>query len=168
MDFTQILILSFLFLFISTRFFLTRSKRKLNLPPSPAISLPVIGHLHLLKPPLHRTFLSLSQSIKNAPIFHLRLGNRLVYVISSRSIAEECFTKNDVVLANRPKFTVSKHVGYNATYLLAASYGNHWRNLRRIATVEILSTHRLNSFLYIRNDEIRRLISRLSRDSLHV
>ncbi|CAA0397784.1 unnamed protein product [Arabidopsis thaliana] len=167
MDLNQILILSFLSLFTLAIFLLTRSKRKLNLPPSPAISLPVIGHLHLLKPPLHRTFLSLSKSIGNAPIFHLRLGNRLVYVISSRSIAEECFTKNDVVLANRPKFTISKHLGYNATYLLSASYGDHWRNLRRIAAVEIFSTHRLNSFLYIRKDEIRRLISHLSRDSLH-
>ncbi|CAH2076250.1 unnamed protein product [Thlaspi arvense] len=167
MDLVQILILSSLFLFISTRFLLTRSKRKLKLPPSPAISLPFIGHLHLLKPPLHRTFLSLSKSIGNAPIFHLRLGNRLVYVISSRSMAEECFTENDVVLANRPKFIVSKFVGYNATHLLAASYGDHWRNLRRITAVEILSTQRLNSFLYIRKDEIRRLISRLSQDSLH-
>ncbi|KAL1190454.1 Cytochrome P450 81D11 [Cardamine amara subsp. amara] len=167
MDLTKSLILSFLFLLITARFLLTRSKRKLNLPPSPAISLPVIGHLHLLKTPLHRTCLSLSQSIGDAPIFHLRLGNRLVYVISSRSMANECFTKNDIVLANRPKFIVSKHVGYNATHLLAASYGDHWRNLRRIAAVEIFSTHRLNSFLYIRKDEIRRLISRLSRDSLH-
>ncbi|KAH0900581.1 hypothetical protein HID58_040084 [Brassica napus] len=143
------------------------SKRKLNLPPSPAISLPLIGHLHLLKPPLHRSFRSLSKSIGNAPIFQLRLGNRLVYVISSRSMAEECFTGNDVVLANRPKFIVSKYVGYNATHLIAASYGDHWRNLRRIAAVELFSTQRLNAFLYIRKDEIQRLISRLSRDSLH-
>ncbi|KFK30358.1 hypothetical protein AALP_AA7G251000 [Arabis alpina] len=164
MDFTQVLILSFLFLLI---FLFTRSNRKLNLPPSPGFSWPLIGHLHLLKPPLHRTFLSLSQSIGNAPIFDLRLGNRLVYVITSRSLAEECFTKNDVVLADRFKFIVSKHVGYNATHLLAASYGDHWRNLRRIAAVEIFSTHRLNSFLYIRKDEIRQLILRLSRDSLH-
>lgn len=168
MDFALIFILSSLFLFISTKILLTRSKRKLNLPPSPAISLPLIGHLHLLKPPLHRSFRSLSKSIGNAPIFQLRLGNRLVYVISSRSMAEECFTGNDVVLANRPKFIVSKYVGYNATHLIPASYGDHWRNLRRIAAVELFSTQRLNAFLYIRKDEIQRLISRLSRDSLHV
>ncbi|KAG2245466.1 hypothetical protein Bca52824_092700 [Brassica carinata] len=167
MDLIQILILSSLLLFISARFLLTRSNRKLKLPPSPAISLPVLGHLHLFKTPLHRWFLSLYKSIGNAPIFHLRLGNRLAYVITSRSIAEECFTDNDVVLANRPKFIVSKYVGYDATHLLSAPYGDHWRNLRRIAAVELLSTQRLNSFLYIRKDEIRRLISRLSQDSLH-
>lgn len=168
MELTQIPLLSFLFIFISIIFLLKISNRKLKLPPSPAISLPVIGHLHLFKPRLHRLLLSFSQSLGNAPIFHLRLGSRLVYVITSRSIAEECFTKNDVVLADRPVFIVSKHIGYNATHMVAAPYGDHWKNLRRIAAVEIFSSQRLNTFLYVRKDEIRRLISRLSRDSLHV
>ncbi|CAH2076248.1 unnamed protein product [Thlaspi arvense] len=167
MEFTQILLLSFLLIFITIRFLFKRSSRKLNLPPSPAFSLPVIGHLHLLKPPIHRRFLSLSQSLGNAPIFHLRLGYRHVYVVTSHAVAEECFTKNDIVLADRPDLIMGKHVGYDSTNMLSASYGDHWRNLRRIAAVEIFSTQRLNSFLYIRKDEIRRLISRLSRDSLH-
>ncbi|CAL9228191.1 unnamed protein product [Arabidopsis halleri] len=167
MDITQILLLSFLFLSISIKLLLTKSNRKPNLPPSPAYHLPVIGYLHLLKQPVHRTFLSISQSLGNAPIFHLRLGNRLVYVISSHSIAEECFTKNDVVLANRPDIIMAKHVGYNFTNMIAAPYGDHWRNLRRIAAVEIFSSHRISTFKSIRKDEIRRLITLLSRDSLH-
>ncbi|XP_010446677.1 PREDICTED: cytochrome P450 81D11-like [Camelina sativa] len=167
MDITQSLLLSFLFLVISIKLLLTKSNRNLNLPPSPAYPLPVIGHLHLLKQPVHRTFLSISQSLGNAPIFHLRLGNRLVYVISSRSVAEECFTKNDIVLANRPDIIMAKHVGYNSTNMIAAPYGDHWRNLRRIATVEIFSSHRISTFMSIRKDEIRRLITLLSRDSLH-
>jgi cytochrome P450 len=167
MDLTQILLLSFLFLTISIKLLLTKSNRKPNLPPSPAYPLPVIGHLHLLKQPVHRTFHSISKSLGNAPIFHLRLGNRLVYVISSHSIAEECFTKNDVVLANRPDIIMAKHVGYNFTNMIAASYGDHWRNLRRIAAVEIFSSHRISTFSSIRKDEIRRLITHLSRDSLH-
>ncbi|EOA16584.1 hypothetical protein CARUB_v10004749mg [Capsella rubella] len=136
MEFTQISLVSFLFIFITVTILLTRSNKKLKLPPSPAIPLPVIGHLHLLKPRLHRLLLSFSQSLGNAPIFHLRLGNRL-------------------------------HIGYNATHMVAAPYGDHWKNLRRIAAVEIFSSQRLNTFLYIRRDEIRRLISRISRDSLH-
>ncbi|XP_010548438.1 PREDICTED: cytochrome P450 81D11-like [Tarenaya hassleriana] len=162
----QTLIFSVLFLVFSLGFLLRRNNRKLNLPPSPAKSLPVIGHLRLLKPPLHRNFFSLSESLGGAPIFSLRLGNRLVFVVSSNSIAaEECFAKNDVVLANRPDFIVAKHVAYDCTTMIAAPYGDHWRNLRRIGAVEILSSHRLNSFLNIRKDEIRRLILRLSHNS---
>ncbi|KAG2238498.1 hypothetical protein Bca52824_092290 [Brassica carinata] len=145
----------------------SRTKLKLKLPPSPPFALPIIGHLRLLKPPLHRVFLALSQSLGGAPIFSLRLGNRLVFVVSSHSIAEECFTKNDVVLANRPHTVASKHVSYDYTTMVTAPYGEHWRNLRRIGAVEIFSAHRLNKFLSIRQDEVRRLIVRLARNSSH-
>ncbi|KAF8054304.1 hypothetical protein N665_1332s0016 [Sinapis alba] len=168
MDFTPILLLSLLLIFlISIKFLFKNSTRKLNLPPSPAYSLPFIGHLHLLKHPVQRTLLSLSQSLGNTPIFHLRLGNRLVYVVSSHAVAEECFTRNDVVLANRPELIIGKHVAYNSTIMISSSYGDHWRNLRRIATVEIFSSHRVSTFVSIRKDEIRRLITHLSRNSLH-
>ncbi|KAG2245467.1 hypothetical protein Bca52824_092701 [Brassica carinata] len=60
MDFTLILPVSFLLILISIKFLFTKSTRKLNLPPSPAYSLPFIGHLHLLKHPVQRTLLSLS------------------------------------------------------------------------------------------------------------
>lgn len=146
----------------------SRTKLKLKLPPSPPFAFPIIGHLRLLKPPLHRVFHSISQSLGGAPIFSLRLGNRLVFVVSSHSIAEECFTKNDVVLANRPNTIASKHVSYDYTTMVTAPYGEYWRNLRRIGAVEIFSAHRLNKFLSIRQDEVRRLIVRLARNSSHV
>ncbi|CAH8310949.1 unnamed protein product [Eruca vesicaria subsp. sativa] len=162
---TLYLILSLVFLFISLTFLFGTRRRKLNLPPSPTRPFPVIGHLHLLKLPLHRTFLSLSKSLEGASIFSLRLGTRLVFVVSSHSIAEECFTKNDVVLANRPEFIVGKYIGYNSTTMVGSSYGDSWRNLRRIGTIEIFSSLRLNSFVSVRKDEIRRLILSLSKNS---
>ncbi|CAA7035867.1 unnamed protein product [Microthlaspi erraticum] len=156
-----------MFLFLSIIFVFTKSKPKLNLPPSPGYSLPVIGHLHLLKPPFHRQFLSFSQSLGNAPVIHLRAGHRHLYVVSSRAIAEECFTKNDVVLANRPQVMITKYLGYNATDMLGSSYGDHWRNLRRITASEIFSSLGVKTFLNIHKDEIRRMILRLYRDSSH-
>ncbi|CAA7035869.1 unnamed protein product [Microthlaspi erraticum] len=164
----QALIITFFFLFLSLTIFIGRRiKRKPNLPPSPASALPIIGHLRLLKRPLHRFFLSVSQSLGDAPVFSLRFGNRLVFVVSSHSIAEECFTKNDIVLANRPTSIAAKHISYGYTTVVSASYGEHWRNLRRIGAIEIFSAQRINSFASIRRDEIRRLIVRLSRNSSH-
>ncbi|KAK3412019.1 hypothetical protein EUGRSUZ_I00771, partial [Eucalyptus grandis] len=139
-------------------FFLTREPK--NLPPSPP-SLPIIGHLHLLKLPLHRTLLSLST--KYGPIMTLRFGVRRFVVVSSLPLAEECFTKNDVVLANRPKLFIGKYLGYDYTTLILSSYGNHWRNLRKIATIEVLSSHRINLLSHVRRDEIRRLMLRLAK-----
>ncbi|CAN8276482.1 unnamed protein product [Cochlearia groenlandica] len=163
---TQTLTLTFLLFFLYFTYIIVRKmKPKPNLPPSPPWSLPVIGHLRLIKPPLHHTFLALSKSLNNAPIFSLRLGNRLVFIVSSRSIFEECFTKNDIVLANRGEFFSSKHILYDHTAMISAPYGDHWRNLRRIGTLEIFSAHRLNSFASIRRDETRRLIVRLAHNS---
>ncbi|KAB5556994.1 hypothetical protein DKX38_007903 [Salix brachista] len=95
----------------------------------------------------------------------LRLGPRPVLVVSSPSAVEECFTKNDIVFANRPQFLAGKFLHYNNTTLASASYGDHWRNLRRICAIEIFSSSRLNAFLAIRKDEIKRLACRLQRDS---
>nr|QUN00495.1 cytochrome P450 81AP5 [Tripterygium wilfordii] len=162
--------ISLFFIFLALNFSLSRSrshkttKSKL-LPPSPP-SLPILGHLHLLKPSMHRNILyKLSQTY--GPIISLWFGSRRVIVLSSRSLVEECFTKNDIVFANRPKLLLAKHLGYNNTTVTQSPYGDHWRNLRRICTIEIFSNHRLNKFLSIRKDEIKRLLFKLSRDSLH-
>ncbi|XP_022728358.1 cytochrome P450 81D11-like [Durio zibethinus] len=133
-----------------------------NLPPSPP-PLPFIGHLHLIKRPIHRFYHSLSQ--KHGPICSLRFGFRLVVVISSSTAAEECFTKNDIVLANRPKLLIGKYLGYNYSTVVGSPYDDHWRNLRRISAVEILSPNRLSAFQSIRKDEVKRLLMKLHSDS---
>ncbi|KAK9016827.1 hypothetical protein V6N11_079320 [Hibiscus sabdariffa] len=152
-------LLSALFLWLATEFIVSRRR---NLPPSPS-ALPILGHLHLLREPLHRTLFSLSQ--KHGPIFSLKLGSRFLVVVSSPSTVQQCFTKNDIVLANRPRLVIGKYVGYNYTTLGQASYGDHWRNLRKLSTVEIFSSTRLDMSLDIRRDEINRLLLRLHRVS---
>ncbi|KAL2553805.1 Cytochrome [Forsythia ovata] len=155
--------LCFIFTILIYKFLSNARKRRQNMPPSPPSALPIIGHLHLLKPPLHRILHQFSQ--KNGPIFSLQFGSRFVVVVSSSSLVHECFTKNDLVLANRPRTAISKHFGYNNTTIVFAPYGDHWRNLRRLCDVEIFSPTRLNKFLSIRRDENNRLLCRLYRIS---
>ena len=154
--------LLFVFLLLAFGIFFPRRRRYGNLPPSPP-AVPIIGHLHLLKQPVHRSLQLLSQ--KYGPIFSLRFGSQLAVIVSSPSAVEECFTKNDVVLADRPRLAAGKYVGFNYTTITAASYGEHWRNLRRVSALEIFSSNRLNMFLGIRRDEVKRLLLRLARDS---
>ncbi|KAG2666225.1 hypothetical protein I3760_15G046800 [Carya illinoinensis] len=151
--------LLFLLLFILTKHLILPSKR---LPPGPAFSLPIIGHLHLLKKPLHRSFAKLADQY--GPVLYIKMGSRPVLLVSCPTAAEECFTKNDIAFANRPRLLAGKHLGYNYTTLVWASYGYHWRNLRRIASLELLSSNRLQTFYGIRVDEVRSLISRLFQD----
>ncbi|TYI62864.1 hypothetical protein E1A91_D10G277200v1 [Gossypium mustelinum] len=159
MEFIEIYLPIFLLLiFVITKRLNQTKCKHMNLPPSPP-TLPILGHLHLLKEPFNRSLFALSQ--KHGPIFSLRLGSHLAIVASSLSVVEECLTKNDVVFANRPYFWVGKYIGYDYTTLGSSPYGDHWRNLRRICKLEIFSANRLNSSSSIRRDEIKNLLQKL-------
>ncbi|KAJ6706686.1 hypothetical protein OIU79_011173 [Salix purpurea] len=149
------------FLLLSTKFLLRKRKQsKINddLPPSP-FALPIIGHLYLLRQPVHRALHSLSK--KHGPVFSIKLGSRLAVVVSSPSAVKECFTKNDIVLANRPHFLSGQYLNYNHTTMGTVEYGEHWRNLRRISALEIFSPSRLTSLFSIRREEVMVLVRRL-------
>lgn len=127
-----------------------------NLPPAPFPPLPIVDHLHLFKIPLFRNLSELSAWYD--PVILLKLGSRRVLIVSSPSAAEECFTRNDIVFANRPYLLSGKHLGYNYTSLVWSSYGDHWRTLRRISSVEMLSTNRLHTLSSVRKDEVASLL----------
>ncbi|PKI41255.1 hypothetical protein CRG98_038367 [Punica granatum] len=156
-------VLSLPIVVLALNFLFNKLSRAENLPPS-LPSLPIIGHLHYLKHPLHRTLRDLAE--KHGPVFFLRFGSQPTVIVSSLEAAEECFTKNDIILANRPRRSAGKYFGYNYTTISASPYGDHWRNLRRVSTIEIFSAHRLNVLAEIRRDEIRRLLHKLSAGSL--
>nr|BAP46308.1 cytochrome P450 [Phryma leptostachya] len=144
--------------------YISKNKGTQNLPPSPRGALPIIGHMHLLDTLLYRTLHDFSQKI--GPIFTLRFGSRVVVVISSSTLVEECFNKNDIILANRPDAAVDrKSLGFSKTSVIGAPYGSHWRNLRKLCDLEVFAPTRLASFLSIRRDERDRMISSLYKIS---
>ncbi|KAL8128010.1 hypothetical protein AgCh_014803 [Apium graveolens] len=53
------------------------------------------------------------------------------------------------------------HLSYNFTTMTVAPYGDLWRNLRRLASVEIFSPNRIAFFTDLRDKEVRLLISQL-------
>ncbi|XVE55817.1 hypothetical protein DITRI_Ditri03aG0187600 [Diplodiscus trichospermus] len=146
-------ILFFLFLTIKLL-----TQRKQNLPPSP-FSLPIIGHLHLIRKPLWQPLATLLS--KYGPILYLRVGCRGILVISSPSAVEECFTKNDIIFANRPPTMARDIVAYNNSYFSWAPYGPTWRNIRRLSVAEIFSSSSLQKFSSIREEEVGYFIRRL-------
>lgn len=153
---TSIFLLAFLFL---SKFIIAkRQATHKNLPPSPP-ALPFIGHLHLIKEPLHQSLHKLTH--KYGHMVFLYLGTRKVLVVSSPSAVEECLTKNDIAFANRPQTLVGKYLNYNNTTLGFSSYGDHWRNLRRLTTVELFSHNRLAMFARVREEEVQLLVRQL-------
>lgn len=140
-------------------FLLFRSRsRGYHLPPSPVTPLPIIGHLHLLKEPLHQTLQHYAHAC--GPIFSLKLGFRRAVIISSPELVEECYTSHDIVLSNRPQVMSDKYTGYDHTTINGAPYGPRWRSLRRLFAQEVLSVSRINMYSKIRYEEnIRKLRS---------
>ncbi|CAI9106649.1 OLC1v1005852C1 [Oldenlandia corymbosa var. corymbosa] len=149
-----------LILFLIPLVYHLRQRKKQKLwPPSPP-ALPILGHLHLLKPTPHIALQKLLT--KYGPLISLRFGVCPVLIVSSPSLAEECFTKtNDIIFANRPDSTSGRILGYNNTTLILAPYGVHWRNLRRITTIHVFSSISLHRFSSVWTEEIRFAIEKL-------
>ncbi|VFQ75135.1 unnamed protein product [Cuscuta campestris] len=129
-------------------------------PPSP-LALPVIGHLYLIKNALHHSLASLSA--KYGPVLLLRFGCRSILLVSSPFAVEECFTKNDIAFANRPRTMAGDRLTYNYTAFVWAPYGQLWRLQRRFATVELFSAASLHRSSVIREGEARTLVRALCR-----
>ncbi|KAL0911466.1 hypothetical protein M5K25_019610 [Dendrobium thyrsiflorum] len=165
--FTFLALFIFFTLHLSKLFFSTKNKKEKNhnLPPSPR-SLPIIGHLHLLKKPLHQSLARLSA--RHGPLLLLQFGYRPALVVSSYSLAEECFTTNDLAFANRPKLPSIQLTTYNHTAVANAVYGPEWRSMRRIATIEGLSANRLAFFSSARAEEARALARNLFNETTKV
>ncbi|KAL2232633.1 isoflavone 2'-hydroxylase-like [Sesamum indicum] len=149
-----------LLIFLILKHLNTRKHR--NLPPNPP-SLPILGHLHLVKTAPHRALQALSN--KYGPILYLRFGCLPILLVSSPSAAEECFSKNDVIFANRPESIANKILGYNCTTIGFSPYGNHWRNLRRLTTIQVFSSASLQYSAATRGEETRFLVRKLFQGS---
>ncbi|RDX60973.1 Cytochrome P450 82A4, partial [Mucuna pruriens] len=123
--------------------------------PTVAGAWPIVGYLLLLsgsKTP-HRTLGALTN--KYGPIFSIKLGAKKALVISNWEIAKECFTTNDTAVSSRPKLVAVEHMGYNHAILGFAPYGPYWRELRKITTLEILSSRRVEQLQHVRVSELQ-------------
>lgn len=139
---------------------LTKRRRAgpaLRLPPSPW-ALPVLGHLHHLAGDLpHRAMRDLAR--RHGPLVLLRLGGLPVVVVSSTEAAREVMVSRDVDFATRPMTrTLRLAIPEGANGIVFAPYGDEWRQIRKICTVELLSARRVHSFRSVREEEAGRLL----------
>nr|AGO03790.1 costunolide [Tanacetum cinerariifolium]AXL93710.1 Cytochrome P450 [Tanacetum cinerariifolium] len=126
-----------------------------NLPPGPP-KLPIIGNIHQLKSPTpHRVLRELAK--KYGPIMHLQLGQVSTVVVSTPRLAQEIMKTNDISFADRPTTTTSQIFFYKAQDIGWAPYGEYWRQMKKICTLELLSAKKVRSFSSIREEELTRI-----------
>ncbi|KAH6804545.1 hypothetical protein C2S51_032792 [Perilla frutescens var. frutescens] len=114
---------------------------------------PLIGNLHLLlgKSLPHHVFRDLS--VKHGGLMRLQLGEVPFLIVSSVDVAKQVFRTHDITFSNRFPTLVASILSYNYRDVAVAPYGHHWREVRKVCTLELLSARRVKSFRPIREDE---------------
>ncbi|CAI0629332.1 unnamed protein product [Linum tenue] len=129
-----------------------------TLPPGPT-KLPIIGNLHQLAfssllP--HRRFRDLAQQHGPDGLMHLQIGETSNVVVSSPEIAQLFMKTHDLNFATRPIVQSASIILYNHRDVAFAPYGEYWRQMRKICTLELMSTKRVGSQRPIREEEVRK------------
>ncbi|XP_044948921.1 dolabradiene monooxygenase-like [Hordeum vulgare subsp. vulgare] len=133
------------------------SAGRLNLPPGPW-ALPVIGHMHFLLGALpHQAMRGLAR--RHGPVMLLRLGHVPTLVLSSEEAAREVMKVHDAAFANRPVYATADVLTYGGQNISFARLDSrHWKTVRKLCAVELLSPKRVRSFRPIREEEAARLV----------
>ncbi|KAJ4724516.1 putative Cytochrome P450 [Melia azedarach] len=158
-----VIILVFLPIFL---FFLLQRKNKIKtsrLPPGPK-GLPIIGNLHQfdsLKP--HHYFFKLSR--KYGPLVSCYLGFVPILIVSSAEMAKQVLQIQDLQFCNRPNWLGMQVLSYNFLALAFSSYNDYWREMRKIFAIHLFNSNRVQQFHPIREDEVFRMIDKISKSA---
>ncbi|KAF6157296.1 hypothetical protein GIB67_004234 [Kingdonia uniflora] len=149
--------LIFLLLFISNS---NRAapKTKLNMPPSPT-RLPIIGNLHQLGTLPHRNLQDLAK--KHGPLMLIHLGQCPTLIISSADTAREIMKTHDHIFSSRPHISFPDRLLYGKD-IAFAPYGEYMRQTRKICVLQLLSTHKVQSYRTVREEETALMMKKIS------
>ncbi|CAI0406970.1 unnamed protein product [Linum tenue] len=91
---------------------------------------------------------------KHGSMFTIRLGSYPTVVVSDFESMKDCFVKNDRALAARPPSTQGKILGKNFAVFGFASYGEYWRNVKKLIITEVLSLPRIKALRHVQVSEV--------------
>jgi cytochrome P450 len=134
----------------------TRASREqlLGKLPSPPGRLPIIGHLHLVGSLPHVSFRDLAAKHGRDGLMLIRLGAVPTLVVSSPSAAQAVLRTHDHVFASRPPSAITDILFYGSTDIAFSPYGEHWRQVRKIATTHLFSNKKIRSYRHSREQEV--------------
>ncbi|CAM6088666.1 unnamed protein product [Calypogeia fissa] len=131
---------------LTFRFLFPSGSKKIKLPPSPG-AFPIVGSFPLMGAkdgePAHHMFARLGQ--KFGPITYLKMGANPVIIISNSEVARLVLKDLDHVFSSRPYLTAGKLMGMDFQSVVFAPAGPHYKRLRKIYNLELLSPKRVTA-----------------------
>lgn len=131
-----------------------------NKPPSPT-KLPITGNLHQIGPLIHQSLAKHAE--KHGPVMLLHFGQEPAIVISSAEAAKDALKMHDTDFSGRPKMFCLAKLTYNYSDVGFAPYGEYWRHMKKITTLELYSLKRVQSFGSVRVAEVNLMLESLFR-----
>ncbi|XP_021729908.1 cytochrome P450 83B1-like [Chenopodium quinoa] len=157
------MILLLIFLATISLIFLLQKRRKnepFNPPPGPK-RLPIIGNLHQFDPSKPHIYFAKLAKIYG-PILATRFGSAQAVVVQSAKTAKEVLHTQDLNFCYRPSMIATERLSYKGLDLaFAQSYG-YFREIKKICVVHLLSSKRVESFTPIRQEEVLRMVNKIS------
>lgn len=86
-------------------------------------------------------------------------------VVSSAELAKLVTRIHDANFASRPELMVGKYLYYDSSDIGLAPYGGYWRQARKIATLELFTAKRVQSFRAIREEEVTNFVKSIASEA---
>ncbi|CAO2210255.1 unnamed protein product [Urochloa humidicola] len=141
----------------------TAREQQLAKLPSPPGRLPVIGHLHLMGSLPHITLCELAAKHGRDGLLLLRLGSVPTLFVSSARAAQSVLRANDHAFASRYDSAVAGILFYEPSDAAFCPYGEHWRQVKKIATTHLLTNKKVRSYRHAREREVSLVLDKVRK-----
>lgn len=101
-------------------------------------------------------------SKKYGSVMLLQLSGIRTVIISSAEVAREVLKVHDLACCSRPPLACSKVFSYNYRDMSFSPYGDYWREIRKICVLELFRVKRVQSYQFIREEEVALLVDSIS------
>ena len=95
----------------------------------------------------------------------LRLGFVPTLIVSSARMAKEVLKTHDLAFSSRPALVGQQKLSYNGLDMVFAPYNDYWKEIRKICIINLFSSKRVQSFRPIRDNEVGRMIKKISQQA---
>uniref|UniRef100_A0A803LDF8 Reverse transcriptase Ty1/copia-type domain-containing protein n=1 Tax=Chenopodium quinoa TaxID=63459 RepID=A0A803LDF8_CHEQI len=145
--------------------YIKRVLQRFNMGDAKPVSTPLASHFRLSKDQSPQTdedkeYMAKSSSGRLLADNHaLPLKIKVpVLVGSSVKMAKVFLKTNDEIFAGRPRNIAGKYTAYNYSDITWSQYGPYWRQARKMCLMELFSSKRLDSYEYIRVEELKSML----------